>query len=796
MTMKPQRTFTGVEGNNSTGMQGPDALKKDIDTLGKMLDPDAIHDDGSQGGIGEGNLNFDLRGEIEKSDTSDGKPSGAELVGSKAITELKDPDNQALSALTVWKQIKAIVSLIVAHFVNKSNPHEVKKDQIGLGNADNTSDMDKPISNAQASAISTVASSVSSLDSAAVHKTGNETVDGIKHYLKEILLGNNLHPTKIVSNDNGTVDIIVDSGGNNIGLRLTADQTFDNLYYKHYDGNYYKVWHSGNDGPASGLSAQFAALATLAQKATALETPRRISGFAFNGTADIKIIGECATPAADATKVVDFASDFVPSPNVLFGVRFWEGNTANNILLSIAGAAKGIALGGNIFSPLYLRTYQVYLFALNNYRNAYDLIGYESQGNVVLLQDAGGYFASNNAEGAFQEVGAHLITLDGDVAARYTKTEMQTSGSALMHWDNLTNVPNLADDHWRTPVNTPADLPLVGNRINDLRLVGDDGDGKGAGYQCVAITGTLAEQWKKSFDVDWMSEEQTRITQENARVTAEGGRVTAETNRVSAENTREAAELVRKTSETSRISGESSRQTGEQTRFNNEETRKSNETARQNAEVVRAFLHPYDNASTYAGGMKVTYEGSTYQALKASLGNLPTNTEFWICIAQKGDNTTAVAVSYSNTVSGLVANTAQGAIDESAAKITSVETDLTGEIGTTNSNLSQLSDSVTAITNGALFKAVYDKDNSGSVDKADLASNAELLGGNPSAHYQALMINDVIEGGQKTVQALIDRILENSCKAYAWTVLETKYDSWASFEALGLSWNDINEGGY
>lgn len=40
------------------------------------------------------------------------------------------------------------------HINNKSNPHEVTKNQVGLGNVDNTSDMDKPVSNEQHEAIS------------------------------------------------------------------------------------------------------------------------------------------------------------------------------------------------------------------------------------------------------------------------------------------------------------------------------------------------------------------------------------------------------------------------------------------------------------------------------------------------------------------------------------------------------------------------------------------------------------------------------------------------------------------
>lgn len=40
-----------------------------------------------------------------------------------------------------------------SHIVNKSNPHGVTKAQVGLGNVDNTSDEDKPVSTAQATAI-------------------------------------------------------------------------------------------------------------------------------------------------------------------------------------------------------------------------------------------------------------------------------------------------------------------------------------------------------------------------------------------------------------------------------------------------------------------------------------------------------------------------------------------------------------------------------------------------------------------------------------------------------------------
>ena len=56
-------------------------------------------------------------------------------------------------SVSFGKIMKAITDLI-SHIGNKSNPHAVTKDQVGLGNVDNTSDANKPVSAAQNIAIS------------------------------------------------------------------------------------------------------------------------------------------------------------------------------------------------------------------------------------------------------------------------------------------------------------------------------------------------------------------------------------------------------------------------------------------------------------------------------------------------------------------------------------------------------------------------------------------------------------------------------------------------------------------
>ena len=55
--------------------------------------------------------------------------------------------------ITDIENIKSDVEELQNHVSNKSNPHEVTKDQIGLENVDNTSDADKPISTATQTAL-------------------------------------------------------------------------------------------------------------------------------------------------------------------------------------------------------------------------------------------------------------------------------------------------------------------------------------------------------------------------------------------------------------------------------------------------------------------------------------------------------------------------------------------------------------------------------------------------------------------------------------------------------------------
>lgn len=75
--------------------------------------------------------------------------SQAGLMSSSDKTKLDGLKDQA----GITSDIDAVQTNLKTHINNKSNPHEVNKAQVGLGNVDNTSDADKPISTATQNAL-------------------------------------------------------------------------------------------------------------------------------------------------------------------------------------------------------------------------------------------------------------------------------------------------------------------------------------------------------------------------------------------------------------------------------------------------------------------------------------------------------------------------------------------------------------------------------------------------------------------------------------------------------------------
>lgn len=124
---------------------------------------------GPQGPVGDVNPEMVvLRDEAQLAATSAaasaaaaaGAVLGAVLAGlSTATNAVITAADSVLSAFgKLQKQISDNLTTLSGHIGNSSNPHGVTKAQVGLGNVDNTSDADKPVSSATATALAGKAS--------------------------------------------------------------------------------------------------------------------------------------------------------------------------------------------------------------------------------------------------------------------------------------------------------------------------------------------------------------------------------------------------------------------------------------------------------------------------------------------------------------------------------------------------------------------------------------------------------------------------------------------------------------
>lgn len=183
----------------------PIASKEDLDTLTKAYSPDmAIITEGDEAGdiyiltqekewvpIYSGSrlnaIEKDAEGIHDSIDTLE-----------KDVGEVKDDiadmaetiigiDDRVTTAENDIDSIEAKLPVYDAHLIDKENPHEVTKEQVGLGNVDNTADLDKPISNKTWEALNNRAT-VTYVDSELAKKADKTEVEDIKVDIEGIIL--------------------------------------------------------------------------------------------------------------------------------------------------------------------------------------------------------------------------------------------------------------------------------------------------------------------------------------------------------------------------------------------------------------------------------------------------------------------------------------------------------------------------------------------------------------------------------------------------------------------------------
>ena len=166
----------------------------------------------------------------------------------------------------VYGVVKDVTDDLNSHTGNKNNPHGVTKGQVGLGNVDNTSDANKPVSTAQQTAINTAKEAVLGTSSdaagAATVAGANKAAAAAKEYAEGVQTNLTTHENK-KDNPHGVTKAQVGLGDvenkstATIKTEFTADAIADgktgfttgNLVY-----DYIQALRGGYTGTLQGLS--------------------------------------------------------------------------------------------------------------------------------------------------------------------------------------------------------------------------------------------------------------------------------------------------------------------------------------------------------------------------------------------------------------------------------------------------------------------------------------------------------------------------------------------------------------
>ena len=110
----------------------------------------------------------------------------SKLTADAIVDETGDSSIKAISQRAATLGINTVQSNLNTHILDKNNPHQVTKTQVGLSNVDNTSDIDKPISTAVQSALdlmlprSEAPTKVSDLENDAAYIKNNDRLSSVQ----------------------------------------------------------------------------------------------------------------------------------------------------------------------------------------------------------------------------------------------------------------------------------------------------------------------------------------------------------------------------------------------------------------------------------------------------------------------------------------------------------------------------------------------------------------------------------------------------------------------------------------
>ena len=150
---------------------------------------------------------------------------------------------------------KSVSNSLNSHTSNTSNPHKVTKSQVGLGNVDNTSDINKPVSTAQKKAIDAVNTSLTTHTSnTTAHITAAE-----RNAWNSKAAGDHIHDDRYYTES---------EINNKLSGKADSDHTHDDRYYTESEINNKLSDKADSDHTHSTASESSAGLMSAADKST------------------------------------------------------------------------------------------------------------------------------------------------------------------------------------------------------------------------------------------------------------------------------------------------------------------------------------------------------------------------------------------------------------------------------------------------------------------------------------------------------------------------------------------------
>ena len=139
-----------IDAETTRAQQAEQTLQNNIDAIGNEIDAEVARATAAEQAL-DTKIETETERAISVEDTLDERIDDEEIRAKKAEGELAA--DLSLESTRAQKAEQTIQTNLTTHTSNVENPHNVTKTQVGLGNVDNTSDADKPVSTAVQNAL-------------------------------------------------------------------------------------------------------------------------------------------------------------------------------------------------------------------------------------------------------------------------------------------------------------------------------------------------------------------------------------------------------------------------------------------------------------------------------------------------------------------------------------------------------------------------------------------------------------------------------------------------------------------